>query len=67
MKCGGGGGNLGMDRHPMHGEVIIFLVASCYRETGIFSQVWTNRLVSSTDFTFLSSELCKPPKALQEN
>ena len=52
-----------MDWHPMHGEVVILLLASCYRETGIFSLGWTNRLVSRTDFTFylLPFELRKPP------
>ena len=34
---GGGGGNLGMDWHPIQGRVVVLLVTSCYMETGISS------------------------------
>ena len=33
----GGGGNLGMDWHPIQRRVVILLVSSCYMETGISS------------------------------
>ena len=33
----GGGGNLGMDWHPIQGRVVVLLVTSCYMETGISS------------------------------
>ena len=34
---GGGGGNLVMDWHPFQGRVVILLVMSCYKETGMSS------------------------------
>ena len=41
MKCWGGGGrrrgNLVMDWHPFQGRVVILLVMSCYKETGMSS------------------------------
>ena len=36
---GGGGGNLGMDWHPIQGRVVVLLVTSCYMETGISSSL----------------------------
>ena len=45
MKCWGGGGgggvrrrgNLVMEWHPFQGRVVILLVMSCYKETGMSS------------------------------
>ena len=37
LKCLGRVGNLAMDKHPIQGGVVILLVTSCYRETGISS------------------------------
>ena len=40
MLGGGGGrrrGNLVMDWHPFQGRVVILLVMSCYKETGMSS------------------------------